>query len=223
MSQHLLVIEPVINDIERQGSQEVMHGWTGTVRHVRPALRAEDVVRPGDGYEGIDGVVVMGSAASVYDPLPWLDELKGWMRPLLSGEVGIPVLGICFGHQLIASLEGGEVSYLNADQSKRKGVEESVVASSSRLLGVERRLRVVVSHRQVVTRVPRGYRPVATRPGVPFDGFDHETLPIHTVQFHPEARNEFASRVGIEDVVDERVWEDGRLFIQAFHRLVASR
>ena len=55
------------------------------------------------------GVVVFGSAASVHDGAPWQRELNAWLLPRLQSDAGTPVLGLCYGHQLIAHLLGGEV------------------------------------------------------------------------------------------------------------------
>jgi GMP synthase (glutamine-hydrolysing) len=53
------------------------------------------------------GILVTGSPASVTDKAPWMDDLAGEL--LRAGEMGTPVLGICFGHQLLGRAAGGEV------------------------------------------------------------------------------------------------------------------
>ena len=55
------------------------------------------------------GVIVFGSAASVHDDAPWQRELNAWLLPRLQSDAGPPVLGLCYGHQVIAHLLGGEV------------------------------------------------------------------------------------------------------------------
>jgi len=59
--------------------------------------------------DGIKGIVLLGSLASVHDDFDWMRELWDWLRPLM--ESGVPILGICFGHQLIAHRLGGKVEY----------------------------------------------------------------------------------------------------------------
>ena len=115
-------------------------------------------------------------------------------------------------------MAGAPVDWMNASRDKRLGVELTDV-SGSRLLGEDARLRVVVSHREAVVEAPGGYRVTASRPGVPFDGLEHETRPIFSYQFHPEAREEFAERTGIgESEIDERLRADSRRVLDAFTR-----
>ena len=158
----------------------------------------------------------------MHEPRPWAERLSAWLRPILDGSRPIPLLGVCYGHQLIAHLAGGEVSFLDPDRTKRLGVETSEL-SGGRLLPGRHRLRVVVSHREHVTGVPEGYRVVAGRPGTPVDGLEHEQLPVFAFQFHPEARDEFADRAGIDPgAIDARLREDSGRVLQAFRERVLA-
>ncbi len=56
--------------------------------------------------EGWDGYVITGSSSGVYDPDPWIPELKTWVQ-CTAGSA--PMIGICFGHQLMAEAFGGKV------------------------------------------------------------------------------------------------------------------
>jgi GMP synthase-like glutamine amidotransferase len=223
-SRRLWVIDPSLYTAEDQGVESILKEWSGPWQVLCPAMRPPDVapLNPDLGYEGVAAVVVMGSAASVNDQAPWLDALKAWVTPILEGEVEVPLLGLCFGHQLIASLGGGRVGYLRDDHSKRVGVEESEALAGNRLLEAGARLRVIVSHREHVAQAPdpARYEVTATRPGVAVDGLQHRRLPIFGVQFHPEARQAFAERVGIgAQAVDARLVEDGQRLLRAFTRL----
>jgi GMP synthase-like glutamine amidotransferase len=210
------VIDPALNSPEDQGVAEVLKGWSGESRLFRPALDG-DGPAPGDGYD-VDAVVLMGSAVSVYQDLPWLDSLRKWLRPIIDGQQQRPLLGICFGHQLIAQMAGARVDWLESSREKRVGVERTEVRGS-RLLAEDADLRVVVSHRETVIEAPRDYRVTASRPGVPYDGLEHETLEIFSYQFHPEARDEFAARSGIPAAeIDASVRADSRLLLDGFCR-----
>lgn len=69
-----------------------------TTRHDVPA---------GDLPTGADGYLITGSAAGVYDDLPWIAPLKDW----IAGTAGsAPLLGICFGHQIMAEALGGRAA-----------------------------------------------------------------------------------------------------------------
>ena len=210
------VIDPSLNHPEDQGVAEILQGWSGESRLFRPALDG-DGPGPGDGYD-VDAIVLMGSAASVYDDLPWLGALRAWLQPILDGDPRCALLGLCFGHQLIAEMAGARVAWLSESRDKRFGVERTEVRGS-RVVGEDADLRVVVSHRETVAAAPAGYRVTATRSGVPYDGLEHETLEIFSYQFHPEARDEFAARAGIAAAkIDARVRADSRRVLDGFRR-----
>lgn len=215
----LWVIDPSIQYAEDQGVEQVLDGWPGESRILQPALSPGDGPAKGDGYD-VDGVVLLGSSASVHEDLPWLEELTGWLEPILEGEVEVPVLAICFGHQLVAHMAGATVGFLREDRGKKLGCLETVL-ESGRLLPGSHHLRVLVSHREEVKTVPPGYRVVARRPEVPLDGLEHERLAIFTFQFHPEARDEFAIRQGLDpSCVDQRLRSDSGRLLAAFRKRV---
>lgn len=72
------------------------------VRTIRPFL-GEQL----PSYEGLRGILLSGSPASVRDEAPWMKELGRWA--LEANRRGIPVLGVCFGHQLLAEALGGRI------------------------------------------------------------------------------------------------------------------
>lgn len=221
MPARLWIIDPSCNYPEEQGVSEILHEWPGTSRLFRPGLI------PGDGPDGqtgydTDGVVLMGSATSVHDDDRWLAPLSDWLGPLLRGEPRIPLLGLCFGHQIIAHLAEGRVGFVAEDRSKVVGVEQTRL-EGGRLLPGEHTLQVVVSHREEVKQEPPGFVVTARRPHARIDGLEHRELPIFSFQFHPEAREEFAERSGIDVArIDERVRSDSRGVLRAFRRQVLA-
>jgi GMP synthase-like glutamine amidotransferase len=222
MTHRLWIIDPSIIYPEDQGVAEILRGWRGEHRLFRPGLRPGDGPTTADGYE-VDGVVLMGSSASVHDSDAWIVQLASWLEPMLDGEFSIPLLGICFGHQLIARIAGARVDFLTADRRKRSGVEYSELAGG-RLLPGRRALRVAVSHCEQVTSVPERYAVVASRPGIAIDGLEHERLPIFTFQFHPEAAEEFARHAGIDrKLLDSRLRSDSRLLLDAFRAWIRKK
>ena len=68
-------------------------------------LFPDDGPLPGSG--GVDRIVVMGAVSSVNDPDPWIAEEVVWLRA--ADAAGVPVLGICFGAQLLCAALGGRV------------------------------------------------------------------------------------------------------------------
>lgn len=213
----MLVIDPSIVWPEDAGVAEIRGDFSGEVRVLRPALRG-DGPGPGDGYD-FDAVVLMGSRASVHDDLPWLADLGRWLDPLLDGSVVRPLLGICFGHQLVAHRAGAEVRRVNADGSEERGVQLTRFAPC-RLVPEGGSLRVVTSHGEEVAGAPEGFRGVAARERVGVDALEHDRLPVFTVQFHPEAREEFLRRRGLGPHPEEaRAFEDQSRILKRFRTL----
>jgi GMP synthase (glutamine-hydrolysing) len=218
----LWIVDPSLHEAETQGVAEIARDWNGGLRVFEPGLVRGAGPSPDAGYDA-DAVVLMGSAASVYDTHDWLASLSAWLLPVLRGQPELPLLGICFGHQLIAHLAGGSVDWVQPDRAKTLGVETTHLAGG-RLLPGAHALHVVVSHREEVKRAPEGYLVTATRAGSAIDGLEHPSLPIFSFQFHPEARDEFARRSGFDAAqVDERVRADGRRLLRAFLEGAASR
>jgi GMP synthase-like glutamine amidotransferase len=219
---HLLVVDPAVHVAEDEGAAEIARGFEGRVTVLRPAMEPRDFISRETGW-AFDGVAILGSAASVHDDLPWIRGLREWLRPLLTGERRIPLLGVCFGHQLVAfEATGGapaSVQYMRDDHEKLVGVQQSVIAGA-RLLPGRHLVRTLVSHREEVRVLPKGYRSVGHRPPVLFDALEHEALPIFTVQFHPEARAEFAARRGLHGVVDAALRESTGRLLEAFRAQV---
>lgn len=104
----------------------------------------------------IRGAVITGSAAMVTEGQPWVERTAAWLRAAATDDQ--PVLGICYGHQLLAHALGGEAGWNPA------GVEVGVVdiealpeARTDLLLGgLPARFPACVSHRQSAVRLPPG-------------------------------------------------------------------
>ena len=221
----LLIVDPAMRAPEDAGVALLASAFAGDVTVLRPCLGGD-----GPGPEtprGWSGVVVMGSAASVYDPWPWVAELRAWLRPILLGEDPTPLFGICFGHQLVAhEALGGTadgVGFVREDHEKLVGFATSHV-TGSRIAPGDRLVRTLVSHREEVKKLPPRYRVVGHRDGVLFDALEHEELPILTVQFHPEGREGFAAERGFDPAeVDGPLRESTLGLIRGFMGLVESQ
>ena len=138
-----------------------------------PSVKRKDLER----IEGLRGIVFSGGAASVYDK-----DSPRCERGIL--ETGIPILGICYGHQLIADLEGGKVILGKVGEY---GVTELRVRGKSEILrGIGRETKVWMNHRDVVQELPEGYRIVASTPASKIAAFENPEKRIYGVQFHPE-------------------------------------
>jgi GMP synthase (glutamine-hydrolysing) len=107
------------------------------------------------------GVVVTGSHAMVTEHAPWSERTAVWLREVV--ECGIPLLGICYGHQLLAYALGGEVS--DNPRGLDFGTTEVHLAETARqdalFTGLGPSIRGQVCHTQTVLRLPPGVRLLA--------------------------------------------------------------
>jgi GMP synthase (glutamine-hydrolysing) len=102
-------------------------------------------------------------------------------------DLGIPILGICYGAQLIAHQLGGEVGRNDRGEYGRTTLNR-IGGSVSVLLheGIPAEQTVWMSHFDAVTRVPEGFVATATTPNAPVAAFEHADRHIYAVQYHPE-------------------------------------
>ncbi len=102
-------------------------------------------------------------------------------------DLGVPVLGICYGEQTICAQLGGDVEQSDHREFGRANVE--VVKESALFDGVwapESRHQVWMSHGDRVNAIPDGFAVIAKSDGAPFAAIADETRRIYGVQFHPE-------------------------------------
>jgi GMP synthase (glutamine-hydrolysing) len=133
--------------------------------------------------DGLDGVLVTGSLASVTRLDPWMEETAAW---LLDAARMVPVLGVCFGHQLLARALGGRVE--RNPRGLEAGTREVRVTEAGRLdpllEGLPERTRVQQFHEDHVPEPPPGSTLLAEGGLAPVQAF--AAGHIRAVQFHPE-------------------------------------
>ncbi|SIR76925.1 type 1 glutamine amidotransferase [Natronorubrum thiooxidans] len=126
-----------------------------------------------------DGFVITGSSASVYWDREWIGRLKTWVGDAI--QAGLPALGVCYGHQLLADVMGGRVEGMGDYEIGYRTVEHD---GESRLLdGIDETMTVFTTHSDHVTEKPPGATVFATNEyGI--HGFRKDR--VFAVQFHPE-------------------------------------
>jgi GMP synthase (glutamine-hydrolysing) len=123
------------------------------------------------------GIVLSGGPASVYaDGAPRLD------RRLL--ELGIPVLGICYGMQLLVHELGGRVEEAEVGEFGRSDLR--VLAPGRLLAGMPREQTCWMSHRDTVFEAPHGFTALASSTASPVAAIEDAERGIYGIQFHPE-------------------------------------
>jgi len=180
------------------------HDGTHNRRNFRRELDADLVefdVTAGDlptGF-GFDGCLVTGSRASVYWDEPWIADLTSWVGEAV--DRGVPFLGVCFGHQLLAHALGGTVEPMDDYEIGYRTVEHD--GETPLLDGVSEEFTVFTTHSDHVAELPPGATQFAENDyGV--HGFRKGD--VFAVQFHPEYDPETAEDVAAgKDLPDERI------------------
>jgi len=136
-------------------------------------VRPNDTVTP-----PFDGVIISGSQSSVYDDRPWIRTLSEWVEGAIGDD--LPILGVCWGHQLLAQILGGtvkggsyELGYVQVEQETKDPIWNDVPNPFT----------VFATHSDHVVALPTGATRLASNEtGV--QAFRYEQ--VYAVQFHPE-------------------------------------
>lgn len=162
----------------------------------------------------IKAYIIAGSQSNVTEPLPWHKPLADFLLEELQN--GKPVLGCCFGHQLMCHAFGSDVNYHSPEQIKLKGLREMKLTRSFWNMKEGDTFHMPVTHRQVVKTLGKGLISVST--GLMNDMVIHESLPFLSSQGHPEASRYFCENdIGI--LTSEEVYtgvESGRRLVRNF-------
>jgi len=125
----------------------------------------------------VKGMILSGGPSSVYEPnAPRLN-------PSIL-EMNLPVLGLCYGHQLVAQISMGKVEPACC---KEYGTAEITVDKPVGVLkGVGKRAKVWMSHGDTVSDMPKEFEVLAHTDNCPVAAFRHKEKPIYGLQWHPE-------------------------------------
>lgn len=157
--------------------------------------------------EGIEAVLIPGSAAGVYDDFEWIAPLREFIRSAY--DANIPMLGICFGHQIIADALGGDV------RKSEKGwglgrhsysvTHPDVFAAPAPAV-----LAIACSHQDQVITPPQSAKVFMSSDFTPNAGLVYDNGKVLTVQPHPEFEDDYTLALAklrrgriADDVVDQ--------------------
>ena len=148
------------------------------------------------------GIILSGSHASTYED----HQLRA---PQAVWDLGVPVLGICYGMQTMAVQLGGEVSW---SDTREFGYAEVRAHGHTKLLdGIadfttaegHGMLKVWMSHGDKVTKLPEGFKLMASTPSCPIAGMANEDKGYYAVQFHPEVTHTIQGQAMLNRFVRE--------------------
>ena len=154
-----------------------------------------------------DAYLITGSKASCYDDIDWIHRLKRFVRDCWERE--IKLLGICFGHQLIAEALGGTV------EKSHKGwgiglARSEVTHTPDWLFPQQPCFNLLVSHQDQVTRLPDEASLIATNDFCPISGYriNHTVL---TFQGHPEFSRDYLNHIMTQrrEHIGEQAYQQG--------------
>jgi len=126
------------------------------------------------------GIILSGGPSSVYEP----------NAPRCDPEIfnlGVPILGICYGMQHAVHVLGGEVKPARAREYGRAKL--TVTSQDALIHGLPHETTVWMSHGDQVHELPKEFVALATTPTCPYAAAKHATRPFYGVQFHPEVTN----------------------------------
>lgn len=135
-----------------------------------------------DPYQ-LDAILITGSPAGVYDDDPWIAPLMDFIRS--AADAGVPQVGICFGHQIMAEALGGKV----IKSPKGWGIGRhtyEIRACPDWLADCPATVSVGVSHQDQVVVLPPGATLLATSQFTPIAAIDYAHTPAISFQCHPE-------------------------------------
>ena len=143
------------------------------------------------------GIIIGGSIYSVYEDLPWIRKLEEFIR--IMHQARRPLLGVCFGHQLIAKIFGGEVKRnprgiefgnVSVDLAQEGAIDSLFEGISSQFLAPE-------SHQDIISKLPKMEKTVILARN---DMSAYQALAYgkttRSVQFHPEITPKILEKIG---------------------------
>jgi GMP synthase-like glutamine amidotransferase len=136
---------------------------------------------------GLEAILITGSPAGVYDGLDWIAPLEAFVRA--AHQSNVPMVGVCFGHQLIAQALGGTAR--KSDKGFGLGRHVYDIAPDNGVIDGTR-IALACSHQDQVITPPAGARTILSSDFTPHAGLLYAGDTTFSVQAHPEFTLGFA-------------------------------
>lgn len=157
----------------------------------------------------LQAILITGSAAGVYDDLPWLDPLRDFIRRAYAAQT--PMLGVCFGHQIMADALGGDVRKSEKGWGLGRHTYQ-VVGRRDFMSDAPKTLSVACSHQDQVITPPAEADVILASDFTPNAGLAYRSGRAISFQPHPEftddytlALTEMRRGIAADEVVDNAV------------------
>lgn len=142
-----------------------------------------------------DAWLVTGSRHGVYDPLPWIEPLKEFLKNAY--DASVPIIGICFGHQILAEALGGKVE--KSSRGWGLGVHRyEIYEKANWFEGLNGSVQLNVVHQDQIVDLPEQARVLAGSDFCPFGILEYPDRAI-SMQPHPEIETDYE-----KDLIDFR-------------------
>jgi len=210
----ILVIDPAMRIAETECYNHIVLTSPLKATYHLPAMYGLQSLQAVD-MSSVRGIVILGSASSVHERLPWQQAFEDWLRPHL--EKKIPTLGICYGHQMLGYMFGGEVDFVFSDQRKYSCFREVEINGVPWF--ADSKGSIAASHNEAITKIPPVFKVIAKSIECKIEGMAHRDLPVWSFQTHPEATKEFLTNHNIAYNENEKTVEKQLFF---GHSLVES-
>lgn len=174
-----------------------------------------------ENLKDVGGFIIFGSHSNVSDRFEWQTRLAKMMMTKI--ENNIPVMGICFGHQLIADAYGARVDLVTPENLCFEGVRKQKILVDSHGFSANEELEIFITHHYEVKNLPNEFIHLGTSSQCFYDSLAHKTKPYISFQGHPEASLHFLKNYmknPIDDKSIERALESGSSVISRFIKLI---
>lgn len=163
-------------------------------------VRNGDLPPVPEAHWGYDAGVITGSAASVYWNREWIDDLEDWVVAAEDAAATVPLLGVCFGHQLLADALGGRVRSMGEYELGYHMIHQD--DSTPLFEALPEWFVAFTAHSDEVVELPPGATAHATNP---FSLHAFSRGDVFGVQFHPEMDLDTAESLLVHRGVDGEV------------------